>query len=435
MTGDQSSTGVAGPLPLLSESRWVHLFALMLPFAVVILGRHGLSHSFAAFQAGDEPVHYQIVRTVVHQWPRPVFTGYGSWEGPLIYWLLATLSLPFGGSLVAVRLVVAGFSWATCAVAYVLFRDRLNARPLDAMALALLLAISPFFFGQAFHVLTDNPTWFFVVLGMERLLAYVRRPSVGRFAAFAACLAAATTMRQITLWLLVPGLVALLSVAVSRRSRLAGLGMLVLAVVPLVALLIYWGGPLPTTPGGVAQAQPLAVGHRVRDLMLSLGVVGLYGILLLPAATYAGWWRRASERRWWWVTLALPAFAALGLLAAGLFKSVSSFVSHISRVPMPYLAGASLLWWVLVPIGAAAVAALLSTRLSEVKNRLMVVALLGVLVSSMANIRWFERYIDFPIALAIAGLAVVAGVQFTRLDRLRWVACGLIAIASFLWLT
>src|SRR5664280_2041043 len=78
----------------------------------------------------------------------------------------------------------------------VLFRDGLQARPPDALALALLLAISPFFFGQSFHVLTDNPTWFFVVLALERLFAYVQRPAMARLAAFAACLAAATLMRQ-----------------------------------------------------------------------------------------------------------------------------------------------------------------------------------------------------------------------------------------------
>ena len=58
-----------------------------------------------------------------------------------------------------------------------LFRDRLHAGPLDALALTLLLVVSPLFFGQSFHVFTDNPTWFFVVLGLERLFAYLQRPT------------------------------------------------------------------------------------------------------------------------------------------------------------------------------------------------------------------------------------------------------------------
>ncbi len=427
------SSRAADRLPSVSSSRWVHLIILAIPFAVVIVGWHGLSHSFAAFQGGDEPIHYEIVRTVAHQWPRPWLSGDGAWSGPLVSWLLATLALPFGGSLVAVRLVVCAFSWGTCAIAYVLFRDRLHARPPDALALALLLAVSPFFFGQSFLVLTDNPTWFFVILALERSLAYVQRPRMARLAAFAACLAAASLMRQISLWLLAPGLVALLSVPLPRRRQVAGLGLLFLAVVPLAALLLYWGGPLPPAPGGAAASTPLAALHRTRNLLLSLGVVGAYAVLMLPAAEIAGWWRRARHDRAWLAALALSAVAATGLLAAGVLGVITSFLGLVSRVRFPQLAGSSLLWWFLIPLGAATVTGLVATRLSEVRSRVLVSALLGVLLSAMANLRWFERYVDFPVLVAFAGLAVVAGVSLGRIDRERWLLAGLIAVGSFLW--
>ena len=425
---------VTDRLSVLSESRWAHLLILALPFAFVIVGWHGLSHSFSAFQGADEPVHYGIVRAVAHQWPRPLLSGYGAWSGPLVYWLLATLALPFGGSMVAVRLIVAGFSWGTVAIAYVLLRDRLHARPPDALALALLLAISPFFFGQSFHVLTDNPTWFFVVLALERALAFVQRPKMARFAAFAACLAAATLMRQITLWLLAPGLVALLGVPLSRRSRVAGLGLLVLAVAPLAALLIYWGGLLPpAAPGAAAAATPFAAGYRTRNLLLSLGVVGSYAVFMLPSAEIAVWWRRARHDRAWLATLVLPAVAAAGLLVTGVLGVITSFLGLVSRVPFPQAEGSSLIWWLVVPLGTAVAAGLLTTRLSDVRSRLLVSALAGVLLSATANTRWFERYVDFPVLLVLAGLAVVAGVTLGRIDRERWLLAGLISIGAFLW--
>ena len=423
---------VAGRLPAVSDSRWVHLMVLALPFINVIVGWHGLSHPFNAFQGGDEPVHYGIVRVVAHQWPRPWLSGYRAWSGPLVYWLLATLALPFGGSLVAVRLVVCAFSWGTCAIAYVLFRDRLQARPPDALALALLLAISPFFFGQSFRVLTDNPTWFFVVLGMERSLAYVQRPGLARLAGFAACLATATLMRQVTLWLLAPGLVALLSVPLPRRRRIADLCLLALALVPLAALLVYWGGPLPPAPAGAAAPTPFAAAHRTRNLLLSLGVVGSYAVFMLPAGEIGTWWGRLRRDRVWLAVLALPA-AAAGLLVLGVLGTITSFLGLVSRVPFPQLSGSSLLWWVLIPLGSATVAALLATRLADVMSRLLLSALLCMLLSTMANVRWYERYADFPILLVFAGLAVVAGVTLGRIDRERWLLTGLVSIASFFW--
>ena len=433
MTRSTIAGRVVSRLPTMSASRWVHLLILALPFVIVIIGWHGLTHYFMGFQASDEPIHYGIVQVVAHQWPHPLLRGYPAWSGPLVYWLLATLALPFGGSMVAVRLVVCALSWGTCAIAYVLFRDRLHARPLDALALVLLLAVSPFFFGQSFHVLTDNPTWFFVVLGLERSLAFVQRPRLTRLAGFAACLVAATLMRQVAVWLLAPGLVALLSVPLPRRRRVAGLILLALALVPLAALLVYWGGPLPPAVGSPAAATPLALARRVRNLLLTLGVVGFYAVLMLPAAEIAAWWRRLRRESAWLIVLALPAGVAAGLLALGVLGTITSFLGLVSRVAVPDLAGSSLLWWFLIPLGSAVVAGLLATRLSDVRSRVLVSALLGLLLSAMANFRWYERYVDFPVLLVFAGLAVVAGVTLGRIDRERWLLTGLISVGSFLW--
>jgi hypothetical protein len=425
----------AGRSELLSSSRWVHFLVLAVPFLVVFVGWHGLHEAFPAFQGGDEPIHYGIVRLVLDQWPRPMLSGYGAWSGPTVYWLLAGLSSPLGGSLEAVRIVVAAFSWGACAVAYVLFRDRLHARPLDALALALLLAVSPFFFGQSFLVLTDNPTWFFVVLALERTLAYLERPALTRIAAFAVCLALATTMRQISVWLLLPGLVAIVSVPQSRRHKAAAIGLLVLGVVPLAALLAYWGGPLPPDPvSGGAAATPLAAGYRIRNLLLTLGVVGFYAVLLLPAAEIRDWWHRARGRPSWAFVLGIPGLAALALVVAGALGTITSFLTLVSRVPFIIVGGASLLFWVLVPLGAAVIAGLLATRLGDARSRVLLGALIGVLVSALANRIWYERYVDFPVLLLLAGLAVAAGVALRRVDRERWLLTGLASIAAFFWL-
>ena len=424
------STSVTSRLPLLSESRWAHLFLLALPFVLIIVGTHGLYRDFNAFQAGDEGVHYQIVQMVIRQWPRPLLKGYASWEGPLVYWLLAALSRLFGSSLVAIRLVVAAFSWGTCAVAYVLFRDRLRAGPLDALALTLLLVVSPLFFGQSFHVLTDNPTWFFVVLGLERLFAYLQRPTLARLAGFAACLAAATLMRQIAVWLVLPALVTLMSVPVSRGRRLAGLGLIVLGRrAPGGAAHLLGRSPALRRRHGYLYrsrppcAQPPAEPWRRRHVCPHHG----------PDRQLVAWARRAREHPTWLVGVALPAVGAGALLAAGVLNPSVAFIALLTRVDAPQVAGVSLLWWALVPLGTAATAAIVSTRISEPRSRVLIGALLGLLLSAMANPRWFERYVDFPILLVFAGLSIVAGVPPSRADRLRWLAAGLIAIALFVW--
>ena len=51
--------------------------------------------------------------------------------------------------------------------------------------------------------------------------------------------------------------------------------------------------------------------------------------------------------------------------------------------------------------------------ISEPRSRVLIGALLGLLLSAMANPRWFERYVDFPILLVFAGLSIVAGSAIT----------------------
>ena len=265
-------------LRVVGSSRSLHIALLAVPFAVVMAATAGLNRIFYVYQAYDELVHYQIVVTVAPTWPRPVLSGYHSWSGPLVYWLLEGLSRPFGSSLVAVRLVVTVMSWLACVAAYVIYRDRLGARPWVALVLALMLAVSPFFFGQSFLVLTDNPTWLFVVLALERLLAYARDPHSGRLAAFAVFAAAATLMRQVAVWLFLPALAALVSARVPPRARAWSTAVIILGMAPLAVLLVIWGGLLPS---GIAQADPGV--YRLRNVCLCLAVVGLWG-----AAAHAG---------------------------------------------------------------------------------------------------------------------------------------------------
>jgi len=416
-------------LRVAGSSRSLHVALLAAPFAVVVAATAGLSRVFWVYQAYDELHHYQIVVTAARIWPRPLLSGYSSWSGPLVYWLLEGLSRPFGSSLVAVRLVVTVMSWLACVTAYVIFRDRLGARPLVALALAFMLALSPFFFGQSFCVLTDNPTWLFVALALERLLAYARDPRNGRLAAFAACAAAATLMRQVAVWLFLPALVALFSVRVPPRARAWGAALIMLGVAPVTALLMSWGGLLPS---GIAQAD-LGV-YRLRDVCLSLAVVGLWGLLLTPAEDIQALPGRLRRRG----AMAVAAAVALGLIAmaAGVMTSLQGGdpygIGLVGRIGEAWsrVGGTSLVWWILVPLGAAAVVALVVTRWRRLPDRILVVALAALVLSGAANTTWYQRYMDFAVLLLLGGLVASGRARVRRVDSLRWVG---VVVISLLW--
>ncbi len=415
----------------LSDARVVHLAILAIPFVVTVIALAGLTHDFPVFQSGDERIHFDIVSRVALQWPRPVLWGYGSWSGPLVYWLLAALSRPFGGSLATTRLVVAAFSWATCAIAYRLFRDRLKARPKDALALSLVLALSPFFFGQAFRVLTDDPTWLFVVAALDCLVAYALGPRTGRLAAFAALACAATLMRQFSAWLFVPAAVALAGSGLPTRRFVAGAAALCAGLLPLVLLTSLWGGLLPRGSGSGGLGHPPALS----SLLLSLAVVGAYGVLLMPAKEIA---RLPHSLRRRGGLIAAAAMAVAGVtLAAGALRGVVGrdpyslgWLSFAGRL-YPGAQGTSLLLWVLVPIGAAVAVTLVLTRWRTTVDRVLVVSLLGLLAATMIGPAWYQRYVDFPVLLLLSSLALTSEVELSTIDRLRWLV---VVVVSAAWM-
>jgi hypothetical protein len=412
-----------------ARSRALHVALLALPFAVTAAATAGLSRSFHVYQSFDEAVHYQIVVTVAHTWPRPVLSGYSSWSGPLVYWLLAGLSRPFGSSLVACRLVVMVMSWLACVTAYVIFRDRLGARPWVALALAFMLTVSPFFFGQSFRVLTDNPTWLFVVLALERMLAYVRHPRIGRLAAFAVFAAAATLMRQIAVWLFLPALAAVVCVRVPPRARAWGAASVVLGLAPLAALLVHWGSLLPP---GTAQAGTGV--YRLRDVCLSLAVVGLWGLLLTPADDLRALPGRLHLRGA--VAVAGAAIVGVATVAGGAMTSLAGGdpygIGLVGKIGQAWwrLLGTSLVWWIFVPLGAATLVALAVTRWRCLLDRVLVVALAAIVLSCAANTTWYERYVDFGVLLLLGALVASGEARVRRVDALRWAG---VLVISLLW--
>jgi hypothetical protein len=413
----------------LLQSRAIHCLLLALPFVAVALALHGLTRELNLYQGFDELVHYQIVLVTAEQWPRPLLSGYNSWSGPLIYWMLATLGRPLGTSLTAVRLVVMTMSWATCATVYVIMRDRLGARPLVALALAAVLALSPFFFGESFRVLTDNPTWLFVALALERLLTYVRRPDLGRLAAFAIFAALASVMRQVSVWLFLPALVTLLSVRVTARQRLAGLVVLVLGLVPVTCLLVYWGGAVV---GGAGPAVA-PIEYRVRNVLMTLAVVGFWSAFIVPSEELKALPGRLGRRGL--TAVGIGVAMSLAALVAHALRSLAGgdpygigIVGRLSETLWGPL-GTSLSWWLLVPLGTAALVALVLTRSRLLDDRVLVACLLGLLISAAASGTWYQRYVDFPVLLILAALAVTAGRPWCAVDRLR--LAGVVGISLF----
>ncbi len=233
------------------------------------------------------------------------------------------------------------------------------------------------FFGQSFRVLTDNPSWLLVVAALERLLAYVREPRTSRLVAFTALAATATLMRQVAARLFLPATVGVLTSGLPARKLVRDASILALGLLPLLALLVAWGGLLPREIGISPAHLPH---HPLQYLLLSLAVLGFYGVLLCL-------WTSSGRSRGALGTEAASSLERRGHRAGRLgswrpqqrrrkrplCSGLASFAGRLYPGPCH----TSILLWAFAPVGAATAAIIGCTCLRTQVDRVLGLSLAG----------------------------------------------------------
>ena len=294
------------------------------------------------------------------------------------------------------------------------------AGALAGIAGGLLLGCSPYVLSSSVWLTTDNLASIALVaaflIAIPIASGSTRSPlRAGALTALAA--AAAVVVRQILAYAAAfPGAAIVARAAAERRMpRLSELALAALALVPALALVVFfmrlWGGLVPPTfreyhGGGANPATPvyaLAV-FAVWGLPVFVGMPGYLRELISPRI----------------LLLALCAAAAACLVP-------SDYVVHVrfggilwtvaSKLPAP--AERSLVLVPLAALGAAAIGAYLRlwSRSNSVAARAVgayaLLAFAGMVIAQTANAQCFERYLQPPVvvfalvaAVAIAGRAL-----------------------------
>jgi hypothetical protein len=436
---------------------------LAVPFLVGIAVLQGLTVEIDTFHGSDARV-YQLP-TIELLRERLDFSDYPSAQTPLFHLVMVAWGKLVGFELWKLRLLNVAISYGAALALLHLLRRATGLRALPTFALTLAFVLSPYFFGASFTLLTDNLAILFALLALERLLAFSRSGAAGAFATACLWIGAAVLTRQSFLWL-----VAVAAFFVLRRpaplARRAGLAaVLGLALLPLAALVIEWNGLVP--PGADPASCGLCTDRpgfgrdtlTLRTLGFTLALLGLYATVVLGPSTArqlrllrGRGERSARSARDSAVgqTVAahltgghrrplLPGRRALTLAAvAGVALLLISPLEYTPVVPgrpgdagwlwrvsneLPTVLGSSLLYWGLVPLGAA-LGALLVHRAGWAA--LASVYLGAFLVATLPVGLVYQKYFDPFMLLAVALFARPADLR-TRLD---YGGIALICVAS-----
>jgi hypothetical protein len=261
--------------------------------------------------------------------------------------------------------------------------------------------------------------------------AYSRSGSFAAFAVACLAIAGAVLTRQSFLWL-VPLAAFFLVMPPLRVGRIAAGGaLLALALVPFAALVVEWNGLVPPSADpascGLCTDRP-GVGRdalTLRTVGFTVALLGVYGALVFGPSL----WRRRAARLAAGPGLAAAAGIALILVSPLEYKPVqghspgdAGWLWRVSDL-LPTVLGSSLLFWLLVPLGAAA-ALLLVRRAGPVALASVYLGafLLAVLPVNLV----YQKYFDPFMLLAAALFALPPDLR----EREDYAGIAVICVAS-----
>lgn len=437
-----------------AEPGWRVAALLALPYLLVVAGLQGLTEALPTFHSGDETTyHLPTIELFAGQLPGVDLVHYPAAQTPLFHLLVAGWGELAGMELWRLRIVEVAISYALLLVLYGTLRRHRGFGAWPAAALALLFGCSPYVFGQSFILVTDNLGLLFCVLALERLLAWRERRAWSVFAAACAWIALTLLTRQSYVWLpLLACVVVLVDVwpgvraagagaparlAAAARATAPAAGLLALAVAPLAALVLAWDGLVPPTadPASCGLCDPdegrlgWDGGTPLRAPLLTVGLVGLYGTLLLGRSFWPelrAWRARGGGAAGWRAPLLGAAAGVVLLLIVRLaWRPVSGDEGFLWRIARsgPAPLGSSWLFWVLVPLGCA----LLVLWARRDGWRSLPLLLLGCFVlAQLATRLAYQKYFD-PFVLLALLLALRPQWLRTRAD---WIGPALVAALS-----
>ena len=404
---------------------------LAVPFLIGIAVLQGLTVEIDTFHGSDSGT-YQLP-TIMQLAERLDFSDYPSAQTPLFHVVMVGWGELVGFELWKLRLLEVAISYG---MALALLRLLRRATPLGdfpAFALTLAFVLSPYVFGASFTLLTDNLAILFGLIALERVHAYSRSGSFAAFAVACLAIAGAVLTRQSFLWL-VPVAAFFLVMPPVRVGRIAAGGaLLALALVPFAALVVEWNGLVPPSADpascGLCIDRP-GVGRdafTLRTVGFTVALLGVYGALVFGPSL----WRRRAARRPAVRELAVAAAAGIALILVSPleYKPVqgnspgdAGYLWRVSDL-FPTVLGSSLLFWLVVPLGA--VAALLLVRragLVALASVYLGAFLLAVLPVNLV----YQKYFDPFMLLAVALFALPADLR----EREDYAGIALICVAS-----
>ncbi len=368
------------------------LYAAMLlgiPFIIVFVYTHGLSTGLDPIFSVDEGAfHYPTILQFAKQLPFPDVRDYNSATTPLFHILFACLSKITGDGIQHLRMINFLITYATVVLFFRILITEYKISFKNAFLFTLVFALSPYFFREAFVVLTDNLPILWLLLFFHFYFKYKEKGSTSLFGWSMLFIMLLCLTRQTYLYVWLAVVIDLLRQHLSSKNKLKSLSLCLIAAMPTFALFYVWKG---LTPPAFIKFHTRTSLLNVKAIAYGFSVIGFYAMFILNSGIYMPFLKKEKNK----IIIAI-ALAWILLYFFPLVKMHEDFgyLWYIAA-PLPKIQQSSILFYILTALG---VCSFLSIWQKEGMSFYMLF-ILGLLFSEVPNKFIFQRYYDSSILI------------------------------------
>jgi hypothetical protein len=347
----------------------------------------------------DEPLyHYPTIITFAQQLPFPDITDYGSATTPLFHLLFAALSKIVGTDIRHLRLINFFITYASVVFLFNILVSQFKITLKSALIFTLIFTFSPYYFREAFVVLTDNLPVLWLLFFFNFYFRYKTEKREKLFLLSRLFIILLCLTRQSYLFVsLAVGVDVLLDKITFQQKIKKGV-LLFLSIAPTLLFFLIWKGVTPPSFTELHTRQSLI---NTKAVLYGFSVIGFYSFFILG---YNAFLQIIRQKKILIISCIMLAWAVTFFWPMTKAPHDFGYLWYMAQ-PLPKIAGTSLLFYFLEALGVMGLLIIYTyiydTQTNKNKLSFLLLFLIGLLLSEVPNNFLFQRYYDNSILLSL----------------------------------
>ncbi len=393
--------------------------SLGLPFVLVYFYTKGMTQGLDTIFFFDEAeYHYPVILQFAKQLPFPDISNYNSATTPLFHLLFAAFSKIFGEDIQHLRMFNFLITFLSVLLLFRLLTRQFNLPYTSALISASLFALSPYFFREAFVVMTDNLPVLWLLLFFQ---FYLKFKDDGVFTNYLYSLFFIMLLgltRQTYLYILFPVGADLLMNKALKLPRWTYMLLLSAAAVPTLSLFIIWKG---LTPPQFQERHTEETLLNIKPILYGIAVVGFYALFIAGDKLYRSF---LSLNKTKVIVAVLISWALLFFFPLTKAKHDFGYLWYIAD-ELPSIHSTPVFFYILVSIGVCVFMSIWQLE----KPPFFLLFFIGLFLSEVPNKYFFQRYYDSSILI----LLLFLDAKYDQPDRFQIIRKALLTILFILY--